>query len=116
MSERRLYRDKSNGLIFGVCSGLARYSQISVGWIRTAFVLGTFIFGPIFLLYFALAIALPVRFSGENEKDFGKQEFVQGMRDLEKHLKSLESRVQKLESYIVSDEFELQHRIWKLND
>ena len=39
-SERtRLYRDKQNGKLMGVCAGIADYTGINVGWVRLAMVL-----------------------------------------------------------------------------
>ncbi|MGD1823393.1 MAG: PspC domain-containing protein [Pleomorphochaeta sp.] len=60
---RKLYRSK-NGLIFGVCEGLANYTGISVGLIRFLTIL-TFIcsgFAPIGIIYLLMAVFLPTSY------------------------------------------------------
>ncbi len=60
---KKLYRS-SNGLIFGVCEGLANYTGISVGLIRFLAIL-TFIlsgFAPIGIIYLLMAIFIPTRY------------------------------------------------------
>lgn len=49
--------DKSNGKIWGVCSGIAKYFGIDVTLVRAGFVLGTLIgFGSLLLVYIAIAL------------------------------------------------------------
>lgn len=56
----RLSKNKSNKMIFGVCSGLSEYTGIDVSFIRIAFVLGSIFTGSIlFWFYILLAILLP---------------------------------------------------------
>jgi phage shock protein PspC (stress-responsive transcriptional regulator) len=60
---KKLYRS-SNGLIFGVCEGLSKYTGISVGLIRFLAIL-TFIlsgFAPIGIIYLLMAIFIPTRY------------------------------------------------------
>ena len=60
---KKLYRS-SNGIIFGVCEGLANYTGISVGVIRFLTIL-TFIFSgffPIGIIYLLMAIFIPARY------------------------------------------------------
>ena len=55
------YRSR-RGLLFGVCQGLANWKQLSVGLVRlVVIVLCVFLrVVPVFLVYAALAIFLPV--------------------------------------------------------
>ena len=49
--------DKSNGKIFGVCSGIGNYFGIDPLVVRLGFVLGTLIgFGSFILIYLAIAL------------------------------------------------------------
>ena len=51
---RPLYRNTRNSCVAGVCSGLADYLEIKVGWVRGAAVLATFILGPYALLAYGI--------------------------------------------------------------
>lgn len=60
-SQRRLYRIQEGQNIFGVCQGLAAYSNIRVDWMRTIFLVLAGVTGGIFVLvYLALGFFLPV--------------------------------------------------------
>lgn len=59
--EKRLYRNESDKMIAGVCSGLAEYFDIEVTWMRIIFVFA-FIFGfSGFVIYIILWIVIPPR-------------------------------------------------------
>lgn len=55
---------RSNGLIFGVCEGLADFTGISVGLIRFVMILSFILsgFAPIGIIYLLLAVFLPVSY------------------------------------------------------
>jgi phage shock protein PspC (stress-responsive transcriptional regulator) len=58
---RRLYRIQEGQNIWGVCQGLAAYSNIPVDWVRTIFVLLSLATGGVFVLvYVILAFVMPV--------------------------------------------------------
>lgn len=48
-----LYRDKANAKLMGVCSGIADYTGVSVGWVRL---------GAIALTLMASGVAIPAYF------------------------------------------------------
>lgn len=55
-----LYKNKSNGMIFGVCAGIAEYTGISTTIIRLAFVFASIFSGSLFFwVYLLLGILLP---------------------------------------------------------
>lgn len=57
---KRFYRDSENGVVSGVCSGIASYFGVSDPvWIRLLFILLFFAGGSSFLIYFILWIAIP---------------------------------------------------------
>jgi phage shock protein PspC (stress-responsive transcriptional regulator) len=58
---RRLYRIREGQDIAGVCTGLAVYADLDVGWVRTIFVLGALVTaGLVGVVYVALMFLLPV--------------------------------------------------------
>jgi phage shock protein PspC (stress-responsive transcriptional regulator) len=64
---RRLHRVREGQEIAGVCTGLAAYAEIDVGWVRTVFVLGTLVTaGLLGLVYIALVFILPIDATREN--------------------------------------------------
>ena len=72
----RLHRCASDGVLFGVCSGIAEYLSIDPSLVRIAFVVATLWGGAGVLAYIVLAIVLPVSseprapvaFSGERSR------------------------------------------------
>ena len=49
--------DRTNGKLWGVCSGIARYFGIDATVVRAVFILGTlFGFGSFLLIYLAIAL------------------------------------------------------------
>jgi len=49
--------DRTNGKIWGVCSGIANYTGIDATWVRIGFVAGTLVgFGSLILVYAAIAL------------------------------------------------------------
>ncbi len=57
--EKRLYRSRSDRMLFGVCGGLAKYFGIDPTIIRIVFVLSIFLDGAGILAYIILAIVVP---------------------------------------------------------
>ena len=56
---RRLFRDKENSMIAGVCAGLGAYFDVDKVWFRIAFLIAFFGAGSGFLVYIVLWIAVP---------------------------------------------------------
>ena len=67
MTERRLYRSRTNRVIWGVCGGLAKYLDIDPTIIRIIAVLLIFANGIGILAYIVMAIIIPVE--GSSAKD-----------------------------------------------
>ena len=72
---RGLYRSR-NGMLLGVCRGLAEYFDLSVGWVRF-FTLLAFLFTgfwPVGILYLILALVMKpapvIKPSSSEEEDF----------------------------------------------
>lgn len=57
----KLTKSKKDKMIFGICGGLSKYSNIDSSIIRLLFVVGFFVTGSLlFWIYMLLAIILPV--------------------------------------------------------
>ena len=57
--EKKLYRDKKNEKVAGVCAGLAEYFKIDVTIIRLIWVLFVLCAGSGVLAYIACALVIP---------------------------------------------------------
>ena len=60
METRKLYRSRSDKMLAGVCSGLARYLNLDTTVVRLLFVLLFFLGGHGLLIYLILWILMPV--------------------------------------------------------
>jgi phage shock protein C len=56
---KKLFRDKQNASVGGVCAGLAEYFNLDVTLVRAAFLIALFGFGTGFLLYIILWVVMP---------------------------------------------------------
>ncbi|WP_214742798.1 MULTISPECIES: PspC domain-containing protein [unclassified Exiguobacterium] len=71
--ERKLYKDPSNQMIAGVCSGLGNYLKVDVTIMRVLFVAMALLGGPGLLIYIILAIIMkkpPSEYEVEQEDRF----------------------------------------------
>ena len=60
-----LYRDRDNGVIFGVCAGVAHYFDIQILAVRLAAIVSLFLFFvPTVLVYIVAALLLKQRSLG----------------------------------------------------
>lgn len=62
LKNRKLYRSPKDGLVFGICSGLAHYLQVDVVFVRLIFILGTIASGvwPLVVAYVVALILVPI--------------------------------------------------------
>ena len=57
--DKKLYRDPMNGMVAGVCAGIAEYFGWDPTWVRLGWVLFTLLGGSGLLAYIIAAIVLP---------------------------------------------------------
>ena len=116
---RGLYRSRQ-GLILGVCRGIAEYFDFSLFWTRViTFLIFLFSgFWPVVVLYFVAAIlmkpepVIPIQ-------DEGQQEFydsyVHSRRSaadrIKRRYKNLERRMQRMEDLVTTREFDWDRRM-----
>ena len=116
VNPHRLYRDTENGILFGVCAGLADYFGVETWKIRAAAVLMLFFFPPWAVIsYLAASIFVPRRpdrrpYRSRDEEEFwrsvsGRPE--QTFSALRYRFRALEERLAGLERHVTSDEFKL---------
>jgi phage shock protein C len=66
---KRLYRSRSNRMLFGVCGGLGEYLNVDPTVIRLIFVLAFLPGGPGLLAYLVLALLVPEEPPGEIQSE-----------------------------------------------
>lgn len=116
-SPNRLYRDPRQGMILGVCAGIADYFGISTLLVRFLALCGLFLFSvPTFFAYFIAAAIIPRKpedlYASGDEESFWRQvrtEPAQTVGELRHKFRELERRLRALESWVTSREFKL-HR------
>ena len=114
-----LHRSR-NGVILGVCRGIAEFFDFSVFWVRAAAVICLFISGfwPITAIYFIGAFlmkpepAIPVQTSEEQEFYDSYVHSRRGATDrLKRRYDSLMGRIQRLEHTVTSKEFDWDRKL-----
>ena len=114
-----LYRSR-NGVLFGVCRGLAEYFDFSVFWIRAlavAFLVMTGLW-PMVGIYLVAALMMkpePVRpIQNDDEREFyhsyvhSREGAAQRIR---RRARNLERRIRRLEDTVTSREFDWDQRL-----
>ena len=117
---RRLCRSR-NGVIFGVCRGIADYFDFSVFWIRVIMI-GIFIatgFFPIIVIYILAALLMksePAIKIGGHPKSNDNRAYVYTGQDTAERLKSkwrhLEDRIRRMEDKVTSREYDWNNRFF----
>jgi phage shock protein C len=114
-----LYRSR-NGIILGVCRGIAEYFDFSVFWVRAIVVIVLFVSGfwPIMALYFIAALlmkpkpVIPIQTEEEQEFYDSYTHSSKGAVDrLKRRYDNLERRIQRMEHTVTTREFDWDHRL-----
>ena len=114
-----LYRSR-NGIILGVCRGIADYFDFSVFWARViTLVLLLFTgFWPIVILYFVAALlmkpepAIPIETDEEQEFYDSYVHSHRGATDrLKRRYENLERRIRRMEDHVTGREFEWENKL-----
>ena len=119
MGYRNLYRSR-NGIIMGVCRGLAEYFNFSVFWVRIIFLVLLIFTGfwPVGALYLVAALVMkpepviPIHTEAEQEfYDSYTHSREQAAQRLKRKYESLKRRIQRLEDIVTSPEFNWEDRL-----
>jgi phage shock protein C len=114
-----LYRSR-NGIILGVCRGIAEYFDFSVFWARTiVFILFLFSgFWPIAALYFIAALlmkpepVIPIQTADQQEFYDSYVYSRKGATDrLKRRYDNLDRRIQRMEHTVTAREFDWDQRL-----
>lgn len=117
----RLYRDKQNAMLAGVCSGIADYFGFNRKGVRVAMAL-TFLFPPfipfVVVSYIVLAIVLPLK-PPELYANDERAQFWRGVSNapadvfsaLRHRFKALNLRLERMEAYVTSSEFRIDREL-----
>jgi phage shock protein C len=117
-SRYHLYRDPANGMLAGVCAGIAAYFGVEPIAVRLAVVLALFLFFPATALaYIVASFALPKRpptlFATGEEEAFWRDAAIRpddALHGLGHRFADLETRLRAMEQQVTSGEFELHRK------
>jgi phage shock protein C len=122
-SRTRFYRDKRNGKLFGVCSGIADYTGFDVNLVRVCFLAAVFMSGGSVLpFYFIAAMVTPTKPREFELADREERQFWQGVRasptrtarDIRSRFKDIDRRLADIESYVTTENRSLAREIDQL--
>ena len=115
----RLYRDKDNAMLAGVCAGLANYFGLNRKGLRLITALCAVPFSPFVVpAYIVLTIILPVKpqdlYQDESQEKFWRSVSMAPtdvFSNLSHRFRELDIRLQKMEAYVTSREFEMDREL-----
>lgn len=119
LSRNGVYRSR-NGVIFGVCRGLAEHFDFSVLWARVIAVLFLFVSGfwPAIGLYLIAALlmkpapVIPLETEAEQEfYDSYTHSRRMATRRLKRRFENLERRLQRMEHIVTTREFDWESKL-----
>lgn len=114
-----LYRSR-NGIVLGVCRGIAEYFDFSVFWARVIVVALFFFSGfwPVMVLYFVAALlmkpepVIPIQTDDHQEfYDSYIHSRKAGIDRLKRRYDNLERRIQRMEHTVTTREFDWDRRL-----
>ncbi len=115
----RLYRDRDNAMIAGVCAGLADYFGWNRRGVRIATALGGLLFMPFVIpAYLILALLMPSK-PRDLYEDKAHADFWRGVSNapsdvfgaLHHRFRELDLRLQHMEAHVTSREFEFDRKL-----
>lgn len=115
----RLYRNREDGRLFGVCAGIADYFGVDATVVRVITVIGAIFFTmPVVGAYLLAALVLKPKpgrlYSTPEEEEFWRTLTTKPDRTLaglQHKFHDMERRLIGLETYVTSSEFELNRAI-----
>lgn len=123
-SGSKLYRNRTDGVIAGVCAGFADYFGFDLTMTRVVVVIAAFIFPMVIFLYLVLALVLktrpePSRRRSELGDDLERRvraEPHSTLSSVRHRFRDLDARLQRLEKYVTSERFRLDREFAGLKD
>jgi phage shock protein C len=114
-----LYRSR-NGVVLGVCRGIAEYFDFSVFWTRTIVLIVLFFSGfwPIIALYFIAALLMKpepvIPIESDDQQEFYNSYMYsrKGAIDrLKRRYENLERRIQRMEHTVTAKDFDWDRKL-----
>ena len=121
----KLYRNSEDGIVAGVCSGLADFFGFDTTLTRVVVAIGMLIFQTLIVVYIILAILVPKRpaSSGPQERPSNpymeqriKSEPHSTLRSVRHRYRDLDRRLQRLEKHVTSKRYNLEREFEGLKD
>jgi phage shock protein C len=121
----RLYKNRDDRVIAGVCSGIADYFAFDVVVTRVIVALAAIFFSPfIFVVYIVLALVLEEKPRSGAELDEEREAVSRRvrsephatLRSVRYRFRELDKRLQRIEKYVISDRFRLDREFEGLKD
>ena len=117
-----LYRDKTNGKLMGVCSGIADYTGISVFWVRFITIFLTFAISGATIPAYVIAAILLSKKPSHLYVEPAEQKYWQGVRqnpkrtarEIRARMKDVDRRLADVEHFYVSNNPRLSAEIERL--
>jgi len=118
-SPSRLYRNRRDGVILGVCAGIADYFGVQRWVVRVLWVGGLLMFPPPTIIgYFLLALLLPKMpehlYENKDEEHFWRDVRVDPARkfsELRHKFREQEHRLRGMEAYVTSEAYRVHREI-----
>jgi phage shock protein C len=118
----RFYRDKLNGKLLGVCSGIADYTGVDVSFIRVGMIVMTFMTSgamiPVYILTGIVAPRKPVDlYVNQDDKKFWqgvRQSPARTTRDIRSRFREIDRRLADIETFYTSNNKQLADEIESL--
>jgi len=116
---RTLYRSR-NGMILGVCKGIADHLDFPVFWMRVLTLVLLFFTGifPVVVLYFLAGILMKPEPVLPLEDDFDKEFYhsyvssrPMALHRLKRTFDSLDRRIRRMEDIVTAKDYDWEHRL-----
>lgn len=117
--KRGLYRAR-DGVIAGVCKGLARHLDLSVGWVRVGVIfLAIFTaFWPVVIAYIIMAFVMKpepvIPFKTQSDKEFYNSytsSRTMALHRLKNTFEALDRRIRRMEDVVTNKEYDWENRL-----
>lgn len=119
----RLYKDRENRMLCGVCAGIADYFGFDLTATRVLTVVLQFMFPATFLVYIVMCMLLPKK-PRELYQDQEEEQFWSSVRkspmatvaSVRHKMREIDAKLQRMERYVTSPGFTLDQEFRDLED
>lgn len=121
----KLYRNSEDGMVAGVCAGLADFFGFDVTLTRVVVAIGMLIFQTLIIVYIILAIVVPKRPISSDRDARPRNPYMEQrikaephatLRSVRHRFKDLDHRLQRLEKHVTSKRYNLEREFEGLKD